>query len=216
MSVSDMWKANLATLVLLIFLNLGLFMLQNRLAWLVLGLLLLAGALYISFRQGMAFGHEACGLLETVRRAEDPESPAHGQLDEKVIKRAFSVGNGVRAMLAFALPGYVIGCAYIAFSLAGVDRVALPLRLVSWLQAAPYWPCVLAWTQTFDRLTPTVAAVLMISPFILPGVTLAGYLQGPKLWAKSEKAMAEGRRRARAKSRVARKKRVPRSQRPEI
>ena len=216
MSVSDMWKANLATLVLLIFLNLGLFMLQNRLAWLVLGLLLLAGALYISFRQGMAFGHEACGLLETVRRAEDPESPAHGQLDEKVIRRAWSVRTGVRAVLVCALPAYLIGCAYIICSLLNVEALVMPLRLISWILAAPYWPCVLAWTYTFDRLTGTVAAVLMISPFILPAAGFAGYMQGPKLWAKSEKAMAEGKRRAKAKSRVVRKKRVPRAQKPEI
>lgn len=211
-----MWKSNVATLVLLIFLNLGLFMLQNRVAWMVLGLILLLGGLYLSYRQGMAFGHEACALLQSVKKAQDPSSPTHGQLDEKVVKRAWSVGHGLRAVLAFALPAYVIGCAYIIFTLLKVDSVALPLRLVSWVLAAPYWPCVLAWTETFDRLTPTVAAVLMISPFILPLCTFAGYMQGPKLWAKSEKAMAEGKRRAKAKSRVVRKKRVPRSQRPEI
>lgn len=216
MSISDMWKSNVATLVLLIFLNLGLFMLQNRVAWMVLGLILLLGGLYLSYRQGMAFGHEACALLQSVKKAQDPSSPTHGQLDEKVVKRAWSVGHGLRAVLAFALPAYVIGCAYIIFTLLKVDSVALPLRLVSWVLAAPYWPCVLAWTETFDRLTPTVAAVLMISPFILPLCTFAGYMQGPKLWAKSEKAMAEGKRRAKAKSRVVRKKRVPRSQRPEI
>ncbi len=211
-----MWKTNVATLVLMIFLNLGLFSLQNTLAWQVLGLLVLAGSLYLSFRQGMAFGHEACGLLQTVKKAQDPASPTHGQLDDKVVRKAWSVGHGLRAALIFALPAYIVGCAYIISMLAGIERLALPLRLASWVLAAPYWPCVLFWTHTFDRLTPTVAAVLMISPFVLPGVTFAGYMQGPRLWAKSEKAMAEGKRRAKAKSRVARKNRVPRSQRPEI
>ena len=216
MSISDMWRSNIAILVLMIFVNLGLFSLQNQTAWMVLGLLLLAGSLYLAFRQGMGFGHEACSLLETVKKAQDPASPTHGQIDEKVARRAWSVGHGIRAVLAFALPAYVIGCAYIICTLAGVDALVLPLRLVSWILAAPYWPCVLAWTQTFDRLTPTVVAVLMVSPFVLPMVTFAGYMQGPRLWAKSEKAMAEGRRRAKAKSRVVRSKRVPRSQKPEI
>ena len=216
MSVSDMWRINSITMIMLILLNLGLFSLNNRLAWLVLGLLLLIGALYLTFRQGMGFGHEACALLETVRRAQDPESPAYGQVDAKVARRAWSVGQGVRAALSFALPAYLIGCAYIACSLLNVEKLVMPLRFVSWVLAAPYWPCVLAWTQTFDRLTGWVAAVLMISPFILPGVTFAGYMQGPKLWAKSEKAMAEGKRRAKAKSRVVRKKRAPRVQKPEI
>ncbi len=216
MSISDMWRTNVATLVLMIFVNLGLFSLQNQTAWMVLGLLLLAGSLYLAFRQGMGFGHEACGLLQTVKKAQDPASPTHGQIDEKVAKRAWSVGNGIRAVLSFALPAYVIGCAYIICTLAGFDALALPLRLISWVLAAPYWPCVLPWTQTFDRLTPAVVAVLMISPFVLPLATFAGYMQGPRLWAKSEKAMAEGKRRAKAKSRVVRKKRTPRSQRPEI
>ena len=215
MSISDMWKANTATLVLLIFINLALFTLGTT-PWLVLGLLLLAGALYLSFRQGMAFGHEACMLLDNVKRAEDPASPAHGQLDQGVIKRAWRVGNGLRAALTFALPPYIVGCAYIVSTLLHFEPLELPLRLVSWLLAMPYWPCVLAWSQTFDRLTPTVAAVLLISPFIMPLCTFAGYMQGPKLWAKSEKAMAEGKRRAKAKSRVNRKKRTPRAQRPEI
>lgn len=216
MSTSDLWRINTTTLVLLVFLNLGLFTLNNRVAWLVLGLILLIGSLYLSFRQGMAYGHEACALLETVKKTQDPESPAYGQVDAKVAKRAWSVGHGLRAALSFALPAYVIGCLYIATSLLEVDSVALPLRFVSWILAAPYWPCVLAWTHTFDRLTGWVVAVLMISPFVLPGVTFAGYMQGPKLWAKSEKAMAEGKRRAKAKSRVVRKKRTPRAQKPEI
>ncbi len=216
MSISEMWRTNAVTLFLMICLNLGLFSLDNRLAWLVLGLLILAGGLYLTFRQGMAYGHEACGLLESVKRAEDPDSPAHGQLDEKVIRRAWSVRTGVRAVLVCALPAYLIGCAYIICSLLNVEALVMPLRLISWILAAPYWPCVLAWTYTFDRLTGTVAAVLMISPFILPAAGFAGYMQGPKLWARSEKAMAEGKRRAKAKSRVVRKKRVPRAQKPEI
>ena len=74
-----------------------------------------------------------------------------------------------------------------------------------------------AYFRLLSALVPmAVAAVLMISPFVLPLCTFAGYMQGPKLWAKSEEAMAQGRRRARAKSRVAQKKRAPRVRKPEI
>ena len=212
MTIGDMYRTNAMTTFLLILINLGLFTLNNNLAWTILGLILLLGALYLAYRQGMGFGHEACRLLATLKEVDGARSP----VDEKVAKRAWSVNRGVKAVLATALVPYLIGCAYIVLSLLKVDSLAVPMRLVSWVVASPYWPCVLPWTHTFDRLTGAVAAVLMISPFVMPLVTFAGYMQGPKLWAKSEKAMAEGKRRAKAKSRVVRKKRVPRSQRPEI
>jgi len=215
MSIGDMWKSNLAVHLLLIVVNLALFTLGNT-PWIVLGLLCLAAAMFYSFRQGMGYGHQACSILQTVERSMDPDSPTHGQLDRKVIDRAWSVSRGIRAMLACALAPYLVGCLYIITSLLGLEKVALPMRLASWVIALPFWPVVLPWYQTFDRLTGVVAAVLMISPFVLPGCAFAGYMQGPRLWAKSEKAMAEGRRRAKARSRVVRKKAVPRSQRPEI
>ncbi len=215
MSIGDMFKINAVTLAMLILINLGLFTLGNT-PWMVLGLLCLAGALFLAYRQGMAFGHEAASLRKTVDRAMDPQSPTHGQLDEKLIKRAWSVSLGLRGVMACALVPYLVGAAYIISSLLKAENVEMPLRLASWLLASPYWPVVLPWYSTFDRLTGVVAAVLMISPFVLPLSLFAGYMQGPKLWEKSEKAMAEGKRRAKAKSRVARKKPVPRSQRPEI
>ena len=215
MNTSEMWKAVAGSLLLLIFLNFALFTLGTT-PWMVLGLILLAIAIFLSYRQGMGMGHEACALLATVQRAEDPQSPTHGQVDEKVIRKAWSVNRGIRAMLAAALVPYAIGCLYIASSLLDIQPLIIPTRIASWVLALPFWPVVLPWTETFDRLTPTVAAVLMISPFVLPLSIFAGYMQGPKLWAKSEKAMAEGRRRAKAKSRVNRKKRAPRIQKPEI
>jgi len=210
-----MWKSNAVTLILLIVLNLALFTLGNT-PWTVLGLICLAGGMFLSYRQGMGFGHEACGISQMVEKARDPESPSYGQVDEKVQKRAWSVSTGVRGVLASALVPYVVGCLYIVLSLLKVHPADAVMRLVSWVLALPFWPAMLPFSQTFDRLTAPVAAVLMISPFVLPLCTFAGYLRGPKLWAKSEKAMAEGRRRAKAKSRVGRKKTVPRSQRPEI
>lgn len=215
MSIKDMWKSNAITLILLIVLNLALFTLGNT-PWTVLGLICLAGGMFLSYRQGMGFGHEACGISQMVEKARDPQSPSYGQVDEKVQKRAWSVSTGVRGVLASALVPYVVGCLYIVLSLLKVHPADAVMRLVSWVLALPFWPAMLPFSQTFDRLTAPVAAVLMISPFVLPLCTFAGYLRGPKLWAKSEKAMAEGRRRAKAKSRVGRKKTVPRSQRPEI
>lgn len=215
MSIMDMWKANAVTLVLLIVVNLALFGLGTT-PWMALGLILLAGALYMSYRQGMGFGHEACSILQTVEKARDPQSPSYGQVDVRVQKRAWSVSTGVKGVLASALGPYAVGCVYIALSLLQVYPAYMVMRVVSWVVALPYWPVMLPFSQTFDRLTGPVVAVLMISPFMLPLCTFAGYMQGPKLWAKSEKAMSEGRRRAKAKSRVGRKKTVPRSQRPEI
>ena len=215
MSIMEMWKSNAITLVLLIVLNLALFTLGNT-PWLVLGLICLAGGMFLSYRQGMGFGHEACGILQMVEKARDPESPSYGQVDEKVERRAWSASTGIKGVLASALVPYVVGCLYIVLSLLKIHPADAVMRLVSWILALPYWPAMLPFSQTFDRLTGPVAAVLMISPFVLPLCTFAGYMQGPKLWAKSEKAMAEGRRRAKAKSRVGRKKSVPRSQRPEI
>ena len=215
MSITDMWKSNAVTLILLIVLNLALFTLGNT-PWLVLGLICLLGGMFLSYRQGMGFGHEACGILQMVEKARDPESPSYGQVDEKVARRAWSASTGIKGVLASALVPYVVGCLYIVLSLLKVHPADAVMRLVSWVVALPFWPAMLPFSQTFDRLTAPVVAVLMISPFVLPLCTFAGYMQGPKLWAKSEKAMAEGRRRAKAKSRVGRKKSVPRSQRPEI
>ena len=121
MSIMDMWKTCVFTTVLLIFLNLGLFTLNNNLAWTILGLILLLGALYLAYRQGMGFGHEACRLLATLKEVDGARSP----VDEKVAKRAWSVNRGVKAVLATALVPYLIGCAYIVLSLLKVDNLAV-------------------------------------------------------------------------------------------
>ena len=214
MSAMDMWKANAVTLILLIVVNLALFGLGIT-PWMVLGLILLAGALFMAYRQGMGFGHEACGILQTVERARDPQSPSYGQVDEKVQKRAWSVSTGVKGVLASALAPYVVGCAYIVLSLLKLYPANVIMRLVAWVVALPFWPAMLPFSQTFDRLTAPVAAVLMISPFVLPLCTFAGYMRGPKLWQRTEDAMKQGRRRAKARARVG-KKLAPKIQKPEI
>ena len=215
MSVGEMWKSNALTLTLLIILNLALFTLGTT-PWMVIGIIILAAGPFFSYRQGMGYGHQACGILATVQRAADPQSPAHNQIDEKIVRRAFSPSTGVKGVLLSALIPYIAGCLYIIVSLLNVEAMILPTRLISWVLATPFWPLVLAWNPMFDRLTPTAAAVLMVSPFVIPLATYIGYMQGPKLWAKSEKAMADGKRRAKAKSRVVRKKRTPKAQKPEI
>ena len=63
---------------------------------------------------------------------------------------------------------------------------------------------------------PIPDSVLMISPFILPLFQFWGYMQGPKLWKKTEQAMADGRRRAKARSRIVKKNKLPRTMKPEI
>ena len=157
----------------------------------------------------------AAGLVILVEKARDPESPSYGQVDAAVEKRAWSSWTGFRGVLASALVPYVAGCVYIILSLLKVHPADMVARLVSWVLALPYWPAMLPFSQTFDRLTAPVVAVLMISPFVLPLCTFAGYMRGPKLWQNTEKAMAEGRRRAKAKARIA-QKRKPRQQKPEI
>ena len=214
MSVWEMWRGHAITLFILIVVDLALMSLGGA-AWIVLGLLVLLAAMYLSFRRGMAFGHEACGILATVNRAEDPESPAHGQLDAKVVRRAYSRWRGLKGTLLSALVPYVASCAYMISALLGWKGLLVPARATSLILALPYWPALSHWYASFEKLTPAIAAMLMISPFVLPLCCYAGYLQGPKLWARSEAAMAEGRRRARAKSRVVRN-RPPKPQKPEI
>ena len=214
MSIREMWKSNAIELFLMILLNLALMSL-GALPWAVLGTLFLLGGMFFSYRQGMGYGHQACAILDSVNRAQQPDSPARDQLDSKVLARAWSVDRGVKGALLSALIPYVASCLYIAATLLKLEPLVLPCRLVAVVLAMPALPLITYWVETFEKLTPAVTAVLMISPFLLPACSLAGYLQGPRLWKRSEEAMAQGRRRARAKSRVA-KKRAPKQPKPEI
>ena len=209
-----MWRDNAATLVVMILLSLALMSI-NKAAWIILGILALIGAIYLAFRRGTGLGHEACSVKATVDRAADPASKMHGQLDDKYMAQAYSPRRAMKGALLCALVPFVCSCAYIISMLVGAEPLILPTRLAAWVLALPFWPLVAHWFETYDTLAPALVAVFLISPFVLPMATYAGYLQGPKLWAKTEKAMAEGKRRAKAKSRVV-KKSVPRQQKPEI
>ena len=214
MSIMEMWKSNALRTTVLIVLNMALASL-GRLPWTVLGLILLLGSMYLAFRQGMAFGHEACALLDNVRRVEASSDHPGEQFDKKVLSRTWSKGRGIAGVLASALVPYIAACVYLACALLNVEAAVLPARLVALLLAMPFWPVLAFWFDTFDQLHPAIIALLMISPFVLPLCIFAGYMQGPRLWARSEKAMAQGLRRAKAKSRVT-KKRVPKAAKPEI
>ena len=214
MSVKEMWKANALRLLLMILLNLALCSV-GRLAWTVLGLLVMLAGMYLSFRQGMSCGHEACGILDSVRRVQQTNDSAGSQLDARVLAKTWSRDRGLRGVLASALLPYVVGCLYIVAELLSIRPLVVPARVAALILALPFWPVLLTWYEVFDRLRPATAALLMVSPFVLPLAFYAGYMQGPRLWKRSEQAMAQGLRRAKAKSRIV-KKRLPKQQKPEI
>ena len=65
MTVGGIWRSNALTLFLLMLLNLGM-MSFGQTAWILLGRLALGGAAWLSVRQGLAAGHEACAVRSTV------------------------------------------------------------------------------------------------------------------------------------------------------
>ena len=137
--------------------------------------------------------------------------------DKKMLSQMWSVSNGVRAIFAGAVFSYSINAIYIIIMLVGAPvMVQFVARLVSWAVTMPYWPLIAAWHETYEFLTTDIILVLMISPFILPLFQFWGYMQGPKLWKKTEQAMADGRRRAKARSRIVKKNKLPRTMKPEI
>jgi len=209
-----MWKASALQLLLMILLDLALISL-GRVPWLVLGTLALLAGVYFSFRRGMGFGHEACALMDSVKSVQSHGGPGSDQLDEKLLRRTWSRDRGVRGVLASALVPYAASCLYMMAALVPLRRALVPARVVALFLAMPFWPVVGYWFESMDQMHPAIIALLMISPFVLPLCMFAGYMQGPKLWQKSERAMAQGRRRAKARSRVG-QKRVPKPPKPEI
>ena len=214
MSIGGIWRTNAVTLFVLILLNLAVMSLGEA-AWIALGLLCLALAAWLSFRQGMAVGHDACGVLDTVRTLTAEGGFGAEKADRKYAAQAWSAATGLKGTLVAALIPYAASCLYVICALLNVEPLLLPTRILAWVLSLPWWCTVVHWQPTFVQLTPLAAAVLMITPFLLPLCFYAGYLQGPKLWARTEQAMKEGRRRARARSRVG-KKRMPKQRKPEV
>lgn len=211
MSVFEMWRSTLAIKILLVVIGFMVFSFGITGLWVGVGIaLLLAGALMV-FRQGQSAGHEACAVSKSVAAIGADKA------DKKMLSQMWSVSNGVRSIFAGAAVSYTINAIYIILSVVHAPEIATFVsRLVSWVITMPYWPIIAAWHETYEFLTTDVILVLMISPFILPLVQFAGYMQGPKLWKKTEQAMVDGRRRAKARSRIVKKNKLPRSMRPEI
>lgn len=206
-----MWRSTLAIKILLVVIGFMVFSFGITGLWVGIGIaLLLAGALMV-FRQGQSAGHEACAASKSVAAIGADKA------DKKMLSQMWSVSNGVRSIFAGAAVSYTINAIYIILSVVHAPEIATFVsRLVSWVITMPYWPIIAAWHETYEFLTTDIILVLMISPFILPLVQFAGYMQGPKLWKKTEQAMVDGRRRAKARSRIVKKNKLPRSMRPEI
>ena len=216
MGVRGMQRANAAVLAMLILANLALTMAGEPLS-IIAGVALLAAGAYLCFRQGMQLGHGACGIRGTVEAARKAGPDVYAQLDQRYICQVWNRKTGLRGALASALVPLIAGAVYILLSLAGRAPEALLLiaRTAAWLLSLPFWPLIAHWHRDFVTLTPAIVAMLLLSPFALPACAFLGYLRGPSLWANSEEAMKQGRRRAKARSRVG-KKLAPRPQKPEI
>ena len=219
MGAKGMWAVNASMLAMLIVVNLALNLAGEAL-WIALGLAALAGGLFFCFRQGMKLGHGACGISNTVESARKAGDRVYAQLDRKYLAQAWSPATGVKGVLLSALIPYVSGGVYIILtllyqSLPSLQGPVILSRVIAWFLSLPYWPIIMHWHSDFVTLTPAIAAMLLISPFVMPLCTFAGYLQGPKLWQRSEDAMKQGLRRAKARARVG-KKLAPKIQKPEI
>lgn len=216
MGIRGMMGHNAIMVVVLVFINF-LFMSAGGIAWTILGLLALAGTLFFTYRHGMAMGHEACAILKTVNTSHIGEGGSLTDNDKKYIKQTWSVSRGVKGLFASALIPYACSCIYIIMMLLG-DSESIPTivaRIAAWLMSLPFWPAI-AWKyEVFTTLEWPIVLVLMVSPFVIPSFTFLGYLQGPKLWQKTEEAMAKGKRRAKAKSRIVKKNKT-RVQKPQI
>lgn len=201
--------------LLLIFVSFTVFSFGNMTVFMLLGLVVLLGGCFLAFRQGMAMGHEACSISSSLKHIAET---GDRQPDPLMLRQAYSLSGGVKSIFAGAIVDYAINCAYIIFMLLHVnDTLMIAGRLASFVMLIPYWPVLTHWHEVYNILSWDIVALLMVSPFILPLCQFLGYRQGPELWAKTEKAMAEGKRRAKARSRIGKKKaKTPKSMRPEI
>ena len=218
MRVAEMWKS---TLIIKILLVVVCFMLMNfgvAPLFSIGGIALLLGACFWAFRDGMNYGHQACSISDEVSRIEADEAK-RAAVDPKLFKQTFSKSRALCGVLAGGLIGYAINCAYIILSLTGVQETPLYIaRIASFVVSLPFWSLLSLWRETFIAITPDVAVALMAGPFLIPLAMALGYLRGPTLWAHTEEAMAAGRRRAKARSRIGanNRKRTPRRKQPEI
>ena len=214
MTIGNMIKNTIVLKLLLIFISITVFSFGNMTVFALLGIAVLLGGMFASFKQGLAMGHEACAISSSLERIQRDGGK---EPDPLMLRQAYSMNKAVKALFGSALIGYVINCAYIVMMLLKANEdVMIITRLASFVTIIPYWPLLSHWHAVYNVLTWDIVLLLMVSPFILPAVQLYGYTRGPLMWAKTEKAMADGKRRAKARSRIVKKKKLPRSQRPEI
>lgn len=215
MTTGAMIKNAILMKILVIFLTFTVFSFGNMTVFAIVGVLVLLGCCFLTFRQGAAMGHEACSISHSLKHIAASGDKA---ADPKMIRQAYNPSGAVKAFFAGALPDYLVNVAYIIMMLLSVEETALIVgRLLSFIVVIPYWPIVSTWHPVYDVLTWDIVVLLMAGPFLLPACQLLGYRQGPAMWARTEKAMADGKRRAKARSRIHhRKKNAPKGQRPEI
>ena len=197
--------------ILLIFVGFMVFSVGVTALWIGVGILLLLGGAFMMFRTGQSAGHESCAISKSVADI------GYDKADNLMKSRMWSISNGVRTIFAGAAVMYTLNVIYIILMLLNVnDTVKVISRAVSWILTMPYWPIIAYWHESYASLTTDIILVLMISPFVMPVCYYFGYLQGPKLWKKTEQAMANGRRRAKARSRIVKKNKLPKPMKPEI
>lgn len=198
-----MWKSTTTTSAVLIVLAFMLFSFSNSVLYIIFGVLILLLGLYFTFRSGQGAGHEACSVSKSIERLSITDK----SVDPILLKRAWTRSNALRLLFAGCMPAYAFNCLYIIISLIKPGNVpVITSRIFAWLMVLPYWPILSGIHATFTELTPDVVALLMITPFVIPFVFGLGYLSGPKLWTKTEHAMAAGKRRAKARSRIVKNK----------
>ena len=100
--------------------------------------------------------------------------------------------------------------------LSTLDSIVFALRVITCILGLPFWSAVAMLQSQYVLLTPLSVCVLLIYPFIWPFCMYLGYLRGPGLWKATEEAMAKGKRRAKARSRIVKKNKAPKEQKPMI
>lgn len=176
--------------------------------------------------QGHVYGQE--GLEEALEQMEtpetegdiaDPEASAapettvapEGTLDPEA---SLAPDAGVAGDEAQEDAGITFG--EWAESMSSLDMATLILRLVTFVLALPFWPVLAFWQSQYVTLSAASITLLVVYPFVWPSILYLGYLQGPKLWKHTEEAMVKGKRRAKARSRIVKKNKNPRAQKPMI
>ena len=219
MNAKDMFKSTIMTKFMAIILALLIYSFAggHKVVLTVLGVLALILFLCYSFRVGMALGHESAGVSANIGDIIEGNGN-DDQVDKEMYAMAWSWGNGIKGFFAGSVIGYALNCAYIiCMKLVPDTAVCIITRIIAWMISLPYWLILNTKHTVFNSLSTDIIIMLMAGPFVIPLAQFLGYLMGPKLWQRTERAMAQGKRRAKARSRVMKKKQPQKRQKgPEI